>query len=109
MIGPVTSMDLLRNSRNRRIAVGIVALGAAAIAGLALVVNRPQSAQALIFSAVLFIAVEVIFTLNGAARSAMGGIANSESMRFGSLAGALFFWALAALLFVLGIFHMFQP
>jgi hypothetical protein len=102
-------VDLLRNPRKRRIAVAVVALAAAALAGVALLLNRLDSAEALTISAAIFIGVEVVYTMNQAAGRTIGGPANSNSMRFTYLAGALFFWALAVLLLVLGIIHLFQP
>jgi hypothetical protein len=105
-------LTYLNDSRLRRTVLGLVVICGALLAGLALLINRRDAASDLFEGCVVILVVEVIYSMSRVRAASSHLKADSDFTRFlrGSQAiGALFFWALAALLLVGGIVRLFQP
>jgi hypothetical protein len=99
-------MDLLNNSRKRRLVVGLVSLIAALATWLAFLLNRFEIASDLFVSGVLIIGVEVIYTMNRYMATHSSLPINTGFTRFlraSQVVGAVFFWGLALVLLLRGI------
>ena len=98
-------MDLLSNSRKRRLVVGLVSLIAALATWLAFLLNRFEIASDLFVSGVLITFVEIIYTINTylARQWYSSSSAFNRFLRGSQTAGAVFFWGLALVLLVRGI------
>jgi hypothetical protein len=88
---------------------GLVVIAAALLAAVAFLLDRRQAAGDLLFSAVLIVGVEVIYTINKSTGMVFTKRDAPQWMQGIYLAGALLFWGLATVGLFLGIYRVLRP